>query len=111
MNRHWCGRQAPGYPAARSFIKAATDQSKEPNMKSLVTEWKRSTEEYRGCRRLLLGALVLVSFGSMAMSAENNTATNPPPDFLYNKPRLPDALLKDKREGRYTTGFPAIGWD
>src|SRR5947207_2909535 len=24
---------------------------------------------------------------------------------------LPDLLLKDKRQNRYSTGFPAIGWD
>ncbi len=40
-----------------------------------------------------------------------NLPTIPPPDFLSNKPRLPDGLLKDKREGRYMAGFPAIGWD
>ena len=34
----------------------------------------------------------------------------PPPDFLSNKTPLPDLLLKDKREDRYFTGFPAIGW-
>lgn len=42
--------------------------------------------------------------------------TNLPPvlrplDFFQNKTPLPDLLLKDKREGRYMTGFPAIGAD
>jgi len=35
----------------------------------------------------------------------------PRPDFIRNKPRMPDQLLKDKRAGRYVTGIPAIGWD
>ena len=35
----------------------------------------------------------------------------PPPDFVSAKKPLPDQLLKDKREGRYWTAFPAIGWD
>jgi hypothetical protein len=35
----------------------------------------------------------------------------PRPDFMRNKPYIPDLLLKDKREGRYVTGIPAIGWD
>lgn len=35
----------------------------------------------------------------------------PRPDFLSRNPFLPDLLLKDKREGWYFAGFPAIGWD
>jgi hypothetical protein len=35
----------------------------------------------------------------------------PRPDFMRNKPYIPDLLLKDKREGRYVTFIPAIGWD
>jgi hypothetical protein len=35
----------------------------------------------------------------------------PRPDFMRNKPYIPDLLLKDKREGRYITAIPAIGWD
>jgi hypothetical protein len=35
----------------------------------------------------------------------------PPPDILAERSPLPDMLLKDKREGTYFTGFPAIGWD
>lgn len=35
----------------------------------------------------------------------------PRPDFIANKPYMPDFLLEDKREGWYVTGFPAIGWD
>lgn len=33
------------------------------------------------------------------------------PDYMEHKPFLPDLLLRDKREGRYVTGIPAIGWD
>jgi hypothetical protein len=35
----------------------------------------------------------------------------PRPDFMRNRPYIPDLLLKHKREGRYITGIPAIGWD
>jgi outer membrane protein assembly factor BamA len=35
----------------------------------------------------------------------------PPLEFFSRKPPLPDLLLHDKREGRYITGFPAIGYD
>ncbi len=35
----------------------------------------------------------------------------PRPDWMSRKPVLPDILLKDKRTGRYVTGFPAVGWD
>jgi len=33
------------------------------------------------------------------------------PDFISRRPLIPDFLLKDKREGRYITAVPAIGWD
>lgn len=33
------------------------------------------------------------------------------PDFLRKRPYIPDALLKEKREGHYVTGIPAVGWD
>lgn len=35
----------------------------------------------------------------------------PRPDFISRRPLIPDFLLKDKREGRYITAVPAIGWD
>jgi len=35
----------------------------------------------------------------------------PRPDFISRRPFIPDFLLKDKREGRYITAVPAIGWD
>ena len=35
----------------------------------------------------------------------------PRPEFMRNKPFIPDLLLREKREGRYVTGMPAIGWD
>jgi hypothetical protein len=34
-----------------------------------------------------------------------------PPDFMRNKPRIPEFTLKDKREGWYFTGIPLIGVD
>jgi outer membrane protein assembly factor BamA len=33
------------------------------------------------------------------------------PEFMQNKPRIPDLLLKNKKEGSYFTGIPAIGVD
>ena len=33
------------------------------------------------------------------------------PDFISRRPFIPDFLIKDKREGRYVTAVPAIGWD
>lgn len=41
----------------------------------------------------------------------NRATVQPPPDILSARSPLPDLLLKDKREGSYFTGFPAIGWD
>ena len=35
----------------------------------------------------------------------------PRPDFISRRPLIPDFLLKDKREGRFVTAVPAIGWD
>jgi hypothetical protein len=35
----------------------------------------------------------------------------PRPDFVRNRPVIPDMLLREKREGRYVTGIPAVGWD
>jgi hypothetical protein len=35
----------------------------------------------------------------------------PRPDFINRRPLIPDFLLKDKREGRFITAVPAIGWD
>ena len=35
----------------------------------------------------------------------------PRPDFMRNKPYIPELLLRNKREGNYITGMPAIGWD
>jgi hypothetical protein len=35
----------------------------------------------------------------------------PPPSFASRKPQMPEFLLKNKREGWFFTGFPAIGWD
>src|SRR4051794_19429389 len=91
------------------FSRRARVLGVRPRSQRRVAGWKQPN----GGRCLHLAAFVLVSFvfGSIAMSAEVHAATNQPPDFLHNKPRLPDELLKDKREGRYMTGFPAIGWD
>jgi hypothetical protein len=33
------------------------------------------------------------------------------PEFLRRRPLIPDFLLKDKREGRFVTAVPALGWD
>jgi len=35
----------------------------------------------------------------------------PRPDFMRNRSFIPDDLLREKREGRYFTAIPAVGWD
>jgi outer membrane protein assembly factor BamA len=37
--------------------------------------------------------------------------TPTPPDFMRNKPRIPDFELKNKKEGWYLTGIPLVGVD
>ena len=69
---------------------------------------------------LALGAALSALHGLPAAGAEEidppaEQATSlppvlPPPAFLANRVPLPDLLLKDKRENRYFTGFPAFGW-
>ena len=69
---------------------------------------------------LALGAALSALHGLPAAGAEEidspaEQATGlppvlPPPAFLANRDPLPDLLLKDKRENRYFTGFPAFGW-
>src|SRR5262245_52562301 len=63
---------------------------------------------------LLLGAALGDGFGLSKARGEESTnlpPVLPPPEFMANKSSLPDLLLKDKRENRYVTGFPAVGWD
>src|SRR5262245_61218680 len=48
---------------------------------------------------------------ALGQDSTNLPPVLPPPEFMDKKPALPDLLLKDKRAGRYVTGFPAIGWD
>ena len=67
-------------------------------------------------RRLLLAALALAVGHSAFSQPVSEPFTNPPPllpppDFMANKAPQPDLLLKDKRQGGYFTGFPAIGVD
>ncbi len=67
-------------------------------------------------RLLLLALASMLGGGPSGIEASAAEGTNlppmlPPPDFMINKTPLPDLLLKDKRENRYLTGFPAIGWD
>lgn len=64
---------------------------------------------------LLVAVLVSVAEGGATSTDDEPERTLPPeverPDFMRNKPFIPDALLIDKREGTYMTGIPAIGWD
>jgi len=55
---------------------------------------------------LAAGATPLAERTSLPVSA-----TPAPPDFMRNKPRIPDLTLKDKKEGWYFTGIPLIGVD
>jgi hypothetical protein len=70
-----------------------------------------------GAFRFLMALLVVTSIpaGLAAQSAPEGSQEPPPqvdrPDFMSNKPYLPEFLLRNKREGWYVTGFPAIGWD
>ena len=56
----------------------------------------------------------IVAVASLA-GAEADPDALPPevqrPDFLRNRPYIPDELLVDKREHGYITGIPAVGWD
>jgi hypothetical protein len=61
-------------------------------------------------------AIVFVLQQSLPAQPMNAQLTNPPPvlpppAFLANKTPQPDLLLKDKKQGSYFTGFPAIGVD
>ena len=84
--------------------------SEKSNPRSVRAVWRS---------RARVGLLVLGAAlwgGQDLPQAQGEMLTNlppvlPPPGFMANKSPLPDLLLKDKREGRYITGFPAIGWD
>jgi len=60
-----------------------------------------------------LGVTLTLAVLPQILSAEitNLPPVLPPPEFMANKTPQPDLLLKDKRQGSYFTGFPAIGWD
>ena len=49
------------------------------------------------------------------LAPENSKETDEPeivpPDFIRLKEPMPDLILKDKREGNYWLGFPAIGYN
>jgi hypothetical protein len=65
---------------------------------------------------LVRAALAGLAIGIAPAQAEDvDPGELPPeverPDFLRNRPFIPDELLKDKREGQYVTGIPAVGWD
>ncbi len=59
----------------------------------------------------------ITAFSTTPANADEGLTENelpppiPRPDFIRNKPFIPDLMLKDKREGKYVTGIPAVGWD
>lgn len=61
----------------------------------------------------VLAVLVLMVSGGAVAGQQAAAPPRDPrlPDFLSAKPRMPDALLEDKREGRYLTAIPLVGWD
>jgi hypothetical protein len=69
----------------------------------------------RSRRPILLGLLGLAGLATLSPAAEPVPAAKqetPPlaavpalPDFMSNKPRIPDFTLKDKKEGWYVTGI------
>src|SRR5580765_1494366 len=66
-------------------------------------------------RVIIIARLLGVAFSiRLLIGPVNAQSTNEPqlapPDFMANKTPQPEMLLKDKREGRYLTGFPAVGW-
>src|SRR5215471_16310729 len=73
------------------------------------------TANPRGTRFLaFVSRLVLVWGFALQVRAADSTnvpPSLPPPDFLRDKPALPERMLSEKRSGTYITGFPAIGWD
>jgi len=70
---------------------------------------------------ILLGLLWLMGPATLSAAAESvpaatqegppTPAVPAPPDFMRNKPRIPEFSLKDKKEGWYFTGIPLIGVD
>ena len=75
----------------------------------------------RSCHVILLGLLWPIGPAALSPAAElvpaatqeapTTSAIPAPPDFMRNKPLIPDLTLKDKKEGWYFTGIPLIGVD
>ncbi|HSB82783.1 MAG TPA: DUF5982 domain-containing protein [Candidatus Methylomirabilis sp.] len=67
------------------------------------------------CLLYLIGATLHLPLANAASPPDPEgtpTADAPtPPDFMRNKPQIPEIILKDKREGSYFTGIPVIGID
>jgi hypothetical protein len=67
------------------------------------------------CVALIFALQLLLTTALYADTAEPEesdlVSVVPPPDFLDRKPRIPDVLLSDKREGSYFTGLPLVGYD
>jgi hypothetical protein len=62
-------------------------------------------------RSVALLALVFLVAATAAAATDDLPPEVPRPDFMRNRPFIPDQLLREKPEGRYVTGIPAIGWD
>ena len=73
------------------------------------------------CHVILLSLVWLTGLATLSPAAEPvpaaeqeappASAVPAPPDFMRDKPRIPEFTLKDKREGWYFTGIPLIGSD
>jgi len=72
---------------------------------------RHSAGFFRAGLRLAIAVAVAGVLPARAGENTNLPPVLPPPEFMSNKSPLPDVLLKDKRVGKYVTGFPAIGWD
>jgi outer membrane translocation and assembly module TamA len=67
-------------------------------------------------RAALITLIVMRAMDVTAVEGGGTSSSNPPPQipppgFLSNKPRLPEAVLKEKEAGSYVAGFPAVGYD
>lgn len=60
---------------------------------------------------VILAAIALLFSVHLFAQDETVQSETSPPKFADKLQKIPDFLLKNKKEGRYITAFPALGWD